>query len=141
MGDYKNKRQHKKMLLEALKKTFGNISKACELAGISRAVYYQYYNSDKKFKESADEMPEFRKDFVENKLMKLINEGNVVATIFFLKTQAKDRGYEEGSKVQLIGDSNNPLVTQVLTLKNSSDEELDRIINDLEVCSQEKQKY
>ena len=73
--------------------------------------------------------------------MKLINDGNVVATIFFLKTQAKDRGYEEGAKLQVIGDANNPLVTQVLTLKNSSDEELDRIINDLEVCSQEKQKY
>ena len=50
MGDYKNKRQHKKMLIEALKESFGNISKACERCGLSRGLYYQYYNSDKKFK-------------------------------------------------------------------------------------------
>jgi len=37
--------------------------------------------------------------FAESELMKLIKEGNVAATIFFLKTQGKKRGYVERQEV------------------------------------------
>ena len=35
------------------------------------------------------------KDMAENELLRQIRDGNTTATIFFLKTQAKDRGYVE----------------------------------------------
>ena len=35
------------------------------------------------------------KDFAEGKLMQQIDGGNITAIIFYLKTQAKDRGYIE----------------------------------------------
>ena len=38
-------------------------------------------------------------DFAESELMKLIKDGNVAATIFFLKTQGKARGYIERQEV------------------------------------------
>lgn len=38
-------------------------------------------------------------DFVENALLQAIKDGNVTAMIFYLKTQAKDRGYVERQEV------------------------------------------
>ena len=37
-------------------------------------------------------------DFVESKLMKAIDDGNLTAIIFFLKTRGKSRGYSERSE-------------------------------------------
>ena len=41
-------------------------------------------------------------DFTESALRKLIKKGNVIATIFKLKTKGKDRGYIEKQEVELI---------------------------------------
>ena len=43
-------------------------------------------------------------DFVESKLMKAIDDGNVTAMIFFLKTRGKSRGYSERSEFGRAGD-------------------------------------
>ena len=43
-------------------------------------------------------------DHVESKLMGAIDDGNVTAIIFFLKTQGKSRGYTERSEPGLTTD-------------------------------------
>jgi len=42
---------------------------------------------------------EIGKDFAESALFKQIAKGNITAIIFYLKTQAKDRGYIERSEI------------------------------------------
>jgi hypothetical protein len=51
------------------------------------------------------------KDFAESKLLQAIDAGEIVPILFFLKTQAKDRGYIERN--ELTGADGGPIQTQV----------------------------
>lgn len=86
-------------------KTLGIVSSACETLGISRTTYYKYYNEDAEFKKQVDDIGEATIDFAESKLFELIKSGNTAATIFFLKTKGKKRGYVE--KQEINHNSNN----------------------------------
>ena len=85
----------KSMFLENLKQAGGIIYVACENTGINRSTYYKWRREDVEFAEMADEVMEAQIDFVESKLMALINAGDTTATIFYLKTKGKKRGYSE----------------------------------------------
>lgn len=88
--------QLKKAMLEALKKSLGILSNALNSVGISRTTYYRWLNQDEDFKRSVEEIAEIQLDFVEGKLLKLINDENPTAVIFYLKTKGgKKRGYQE----------------------------------------------
>lgn len=87
---------NKNAAIEALKKTLGNVSRACEAVGIDRSTFYDWVNTDTAFAQSLKDVREKTVDIAETALQKLIQEGNPTAIIFYLKTQAKDRGYREG---------------------------------------------
>lgn len=72
-----------------------NVSLACQQAKIGRATYYCWMKGSPAFKENVDNIKEGAIDFAESKLMQEIQKGNTTAILFFLKTQAKDRGYVE----------------------------------------------
>ena len=96
-----NKSEHlKKELVVALKKHLGIVSSACEAIGISRTTYYKYYNEDETFRNEVNTIGDHTLDFVESKLFELISNGNVAATIFFMKTKGKRRGYIERQGVE-----------------------------------------
>ncbi|MEO3507414.1 hypothetical protein ABG849_24165, partial [Phocaeicola vulgatus] len=63
--------------------------------GITRACYYKWRDSDLKFKERAEEVEEETIDVVESKLLSAINNDDLTAIIFYLKTKGKKRGYVE----------------------------------------------
>lgn len=83
----------KKQFMEALAKTYGIISMACKKVGIARQTYYTWKEKDKEFAEGVQVIIEEQIDFVEGKLLQLINEGDTTATIFYLKTRGRDRGF------------------------------------------------
>ena len=85
----------KKKLLEALEKTLGVVTTACKLAECDRTTFYNYYNKDKDFAQKVDDIENIAIDFAESQLHKQIKDGNTTATIFYLKTKAKKRGYVE----------------------------------------------
>jgi len=95
----KTEQLKKERLLDALVKSLGIVSTACQNVGISRTTYYKYYNEDKEFKKQVDDISEVTIDFAESKLYELIDSGNTAATIFFLKTKGKKRGYVEKQEV------------------------------------------
>ena len=100
-----NKTQHnKKALLEALEKSMGIVTTACEEVGINRWTYYDYYNKDEDFKKKVDELAEVALDFAESKLYKNINEGKETSIIFYLKTKGKKRGYIEKTETEFSGE-------------------------------------
>lgn len=99
-------RHNKIELIKAMVESLGNITAACRKVGISRVSYFRYFNDDKKFRTQIEDIPEMRKDFVENKLNKLIKAENPTAIIFYLKTQCKDRGYIEKQEIEYSGDLN-----------------------------------
>lgn len=85
----------KSSLLAALEKSLGIVTKACKAVGISRNVYYEYLNSDPDFKAAVKELENVSFDFVESALFKQIQNDSTAATIFYLKTKGRERGYVE----------------------------------------------
>jgi hypothetical protein len=94
------KQQTKKALIGALKETLGVVTAACEAVGVDRATFYRYYNDDEDFQKEVKDMQEYALDFAESALFKSIKKGSDTATIFFLKTKGKDRGYIEKQEIQ-----------------------------------------
>lgn len=110
--------QTKNALIEALEKSLGVVTTACKLVGVNRSTYYDYYNNDPEFRKRADEIENVTIDFVESQLHKQIKEGNSTATIFYLKTKGKKRGYIERQEVdfgQMDGGVNIPIIEWVKT--------------------------
>lgn len=104
-------KEKKERFLLFLKEEKGNITKASERFGISRALYYVWYNKDSKFAESCDNILDETLDWVESKLFNLIDRGNYQSIIFYLKTRGKKRGYVEKSELDLgINKENNIII-------------------------------
>ena len=89
------RKKRKKVFLEALKLSAGNVSIACSKADISRNTAYRWYNEDPEFREAWIEVKESLLDMAESMLLKAIKEGKTTELIFYLKTQGKKRGYVE----------------------------------------------
>jgi len=88
----------KKAMLEALEKSLGVVSTACKAVGISRQTHYNWLKEDE-YKTAVEDLSEVAIDFAESHLHKLIKDGNPAATIFFLKTKGKGRGYVERQEI------------------------------------------
>ena len=91
----------KSSLLEALEQSLGIVTTACKIVGCNRSTFYKYYDNDKKFRDQVDELQNMTLDFAESQLHKQIKEGNTTATIFYLKTKGKKRGYIERKEVEM----------------------------------------
>ena len=96
--------QTKRALLEAMEQSLGVVTTACRKVGIGRTTYYEYLKTDPAFASAIDELQNVAIDFAESQLHKQIADGNATATIFFLKTKGKARGYVERQEVHNMGD-------------------------------------
>jgi len=106
----------KGQMIEALEKSLGIVTTATKSVGISRETHYRWMKEDSEYKDKVDSIGDMALDFAESQLHKQIREGNSTATIFFLKTKGKNRGYIERQEVQqttenlfnvrILGDSN-----------------------------------
>ena len=90
-----NVKHNKKRLLIALNKSLGIVTTACKTCDVSRGTFYNYMNNDPEFKKEVDDIENIALDFVESKLLNQIQDDNTTATIFYLKTKGKHRGYVE----------------------------------------------
>jgi hypothetical protein len=88
-------------MLEALESSLGVVSTASETAGISRQTHYDWMKSDPDYRQSVEALENIALDFAETQLHQLIKAGNVVATIFYLKTKGKKRGYIERMEAEI----------------------------------------
>jgi uncharacterized protein YxeA len=98
-------------MIEAMITSLGVVTTACKACGVSRQTHYGWLKEDESYRKKIEELREIKKDFIESKLMQLVNSGDTAATIFSAKTQLKDRGYVErteqdlnitGASIQLI---------------------------------------
>ena len=104
---------HKKAMLNALTKSLGIVSKACDEVGISRQTHYNYMEADPDYKQAVSDIADLAIDFAESKLFEKINGVTVqagentytqppsdTAIIFYLKTKGKKRGYIEKTEFE-----------------------------------------
>lgn len=118
-------------MLQALREHKGIVWKACEEVGITRHQHNDWLRDDIDYKQVYDGIMEDRTDYVESKLLELVDGAyyevvtqdgiqvvkdspNAQAVKFYLSTKAKDRGYVErqeitgadGGPVQIIAPDN-----------------------------------
>ena len=93
--------QHKKAMLDALEKSLGVVTAACKSVGVGRTTHYLWMDTDPEYKAAVEELSDVAIDFAESQLHKQIKDGNSTATIFFLKTKGKKRGYIERQEIDV----------------------------------------
>lgn len=90
----------KKRLLEALEQSLGVVSTACKSLNLDRSTHYRWMEKDEEYAKEVRRIEDVTLDFAEHALHKQINDGNTSATIFYLKTKGKKRGYIETQELQ-----------------------------------------
>jgi len=94
------KREHTcTKIIAALKETKGLLTLAARKAGVSYSTVNRYANDFPSVRQAVEEAKESMTDFAEGKLFQAINEGNMTAVIFYLKTKGKARGYVERQEI------------------------------------------
>lgn len=96
---------HKKAMLEALEKTLGVVTKACEMVGIGRTQYYTWLKEDEEFAQQVQDIENVALDFAESSLHEQIKDKIPTSTIFYLKTKGRKRGYIETKDITNNGGS------------------------------------
>tara|TARA_Y100000401_G_scaffold39170_1_gene29706 strand:+ start:3057 stop:3407 length:351 start_codon:yes stop_codon:yes gene_type:complete len=97
----KSRHIKKETMLQALENSLGVVTVACKSADIPRSTYYKWLKEDKEFANSVKEIENIALDFAESQLHTQIKDGSTSATIFYLKTKGKKRGYIERSELDL----------------------------------------
>lgn len=97
------KHNKKKALLKALEKNLGVVTTACKQVDVSRATFYRWLNEDSEFSEQVKSIQDVALDFAESRLFEQIQDGSTAATIFYLKTKGKRRGYVERQELEHTG--------------------------------------
>ena len=122
----------KEAFIIAYKENFGNITIACESAGVGRGQYKAWCEKDPEFRQRLAEIEpeEIMLDFGEHKLMERVAKGDTLATMFLLKTKGKRRGYIERQEVAHEGDVVKQITVNIL--KASHVEELSNGAQQLE---------
>ncbi|GAA4338581.1 hypothetical protein GCM10023149_48650 [Mucilaginibacter gynuensis] len=109
----------KKAMIAALEKSMGIVTSAAKAVGIERKTHYLWLEKDAKYKAEVDAITDVALDFAETKLMASIASGSDTATIFFLKTKGKKRGYIE--KVQTDITTNGESLNKGLAAKSTEE--------------------
>lgn len=125
----RTKAKNKKRMIAALEKTLGVVTPALKLAKISHQTHYNYLHDDEEYRAEVDRIQEVALDFVESQNFKLIQNGNPAATIFYLKTKGRDRGYIEKKEIEAYGKGGSPLIASI---NDMTEEEIDDEISRLE---------
>jgi hypothetical protein len=91
----------KAAMIEALENSLGVVTVAAEAVGIARSTHYLWMKEDADYKAAVEDLGDVVLDFAEAKLHKLVDKGDVAATLFMLKTKGKKRGYIERTEQDL----------------------------------------
>jgi len=94
-----NRHIKKESLLKSLEQSLGVVTVACKKADIPRSTYYKWLKDDEVFAKNVKEIENVALDFAESQLHKQISENSTAATIFYLKTKGKKRGYIERQEI------------------------------------------
>jgi len=88
-------------IIQVYEKKGCNITATCTALGISRKTFYEWKEKKKKLAEGLEEVDESILDWAESKLKEHIDNNDLQALIFFLRTKGKKRGYVEKTETDV----------------------------------------
>ena len=128
---HKSRHIKKESLLSALEQSLGVVTVACKKAKIPRSTYYKWLNEDTEFATKVKELENVALDFAESQLHKQISENSTAATIFYLKTKGKKRGYIEKNELDITsGNEKIQMNKNINLLEKLSKEQLRELLED-----------
>ena len=95
----KSRHIKKESMLKALEKSLGVVNSACKIADVPRSTFYKWMKEDQEFAKEVEDIANVALDFAESQLYKQIASNSTAATIFYLKTKGKKRGYIERQEI------------------------------------------
>lgn len=95
----KSRHLKKESMLKALEQSLGVVNNACRKADIPRSTFYKWMKEDPEFEKEVQDVANIALDFAESQLYKQIADNSTAATIFYLKTKGKKRGYIERQEI------------------------------------------
>lgn len=93
------KKPTEKMIIETLEKTGGLIKPASIKLNVARKTLYHWIENSPTLKDAWNNCRDNNLDLAEHALLKQINDGNITAIIFYLKTIGRERGYIEKTEI------------------------------------------
>ena len=100
----KSRHIKKEAVLDALEQSLGVVTTACKMTDTPRSTFYKWVKNDLDFAKKVRELENVSLDFAESKLFEQISENNTSATIFYLKTKGRKRGYWEKQQMDMTTD-------------------------------------
>lgn len=107
------KRPDDEQIIQALRASSGLVALAASKLGVNRRTLYNWFQEDPELLEALHDVRESMKDLAEGKLLQQVQEGNLTAIIYYLKTQARDRGYQEHSPNEAEGRDMRPFILEI----------------------------
>ena len=89
----------KRAMIEALESNLGIVTPAASKVGIHRSTHYYWMKTDPDYAAAVESVQDIALDFAESKLHEQIKDKDTIATIFYLKTKGKKRGYIEKQEI------------------------------------------
>lgn len=86
-------------IAKVYKQKLCNMSSTAIALNVERKTLYEWINKSPKLQAMINDANESMVDFTETKLIEKINEGDLTAIIFHLKTKGKNRGFVDRSEV------------------------------------------
>lgn len=99
----KNRERRKKKFLKALEEGSGIQAYALDMCKLSRNTVNTWKHEDEEFAQKCRDIEDNCIDRVEAKLLEKINDGDITAIIFYLKTKGKSHGYVQQVDQNIIG--------------------------------------
>ena len=106
-------------VIAAIDDSQGNLTVACRRIGCSRQTLYSFISNHPTCQAAVKAAREKMIDSVESVLYSKALDGEAWAVCFFLKTQAKHRGYVERSEHRLAGEDGGPIVIKPYDYDNA----------------------
>ena len=104
-------RMSEERIAEALVKSAGLYTPAAQLLGCERSSIHKRVAKSQALQDLCAKIKEQTIDLAEHRLMEHIRKGSLTAIIFYLKCQAKPRGYVERQEVS--GPNGGPMQQQI----------------------------
>lgn len=86
-------------MAEAIRKSHGILAGAAAMLGCSRATVHKFVNRYQSCRDAYTEESETLVDFAEQQLYKEVQDRNITAIIFTLKTKGRKRGWVERQEI------------------------------------------
>jgi len=125
-GVSKKREETAARIIKAITESSGLLTLAAAKSGIGYRTIVRYVAEFPSVKAAAQDAHERMLDFAEGKLYEKIKSGDNACIIFYLKTQAKSRGYIERQEVT--GSEGGPIPFKIIVASQEDKENLKRVI-------------